>query len=337
MANQRDVAARAGLSSATVSRYLANPESVSPQAAQAIQGAIAELDYRLDTSAQALRMGKSRHIAVLSPGGGEFHWSVFTQIQQVLHGAGYYSTLYLTESGGGEAHASFESLSAGRQIDGVLHIATEHPSDDETIARLTEWGRPLVVIDRPLPGPVCQVYVDNYGAGRRAARELLDRGHREFLFVWGLRHFPSARNRFLGFRDGLLEAGIELTADRQLDGGFYSLTSYSEASRRWNDLPRFTAVFASNDSSALGFLKAAREHGLRAPADFSLIGFDNVSEFSLLLDAALATFGQPTAALGRQAAQLLLSLLAGRNPEPSSVALEAEFIPRDSLGPAPQK
>ncbi len=332
MPNQRDVAAQAGLSSATVSRYLANPRSVSPEAAQAIQDAITALDYRLDTSAQALRMGRSRHIAVLSPGGGEFHWSVFTEIQQVLHRAGYYSTLYLTESGSGETHASLESLIAGRQIDGVLHIATEHPSDDETIAQLTAWGRPFVIIDRPMPGSVCQVYVDNYQAGRRAARELLERGHRQFLFVWGLRHFPSARHRFLGFRDQLRDAGIELTPERQLEGGFYSLTSYAEAQRRWSTLPPFTAVFASNDSSALGFLKTAREHGLKTPHDFSLVGFDNVSEFSLLFDAALATFGQPTAELGRQAALMLLSLLSGQPPEPASVALEAEFIPRESLG-----
>lgn len=333
MPNQRDVAAQAGLSSATVSRYLANSDSVSPEAAKAIQDAIAVLDYRLDTSAQALRMGRSRHIAVLSPGGGEFHWSVFTEIQQVLHAAGYYSTLYLTETGG--THASLDSLIAGRQIDGVLHIATEHPSDDETIGQLTQWGRPFVVIDRPMPSPVCQVYVDNYRAGRRAADELLERGHRQFLFLWGLRYFPSARNRFQGFYDRLREAGIELTADRQLEGGFYSLTSYAEACRRWQGLPPFTAVFASNDSSALGFLKAAREQGKKTPADFSLVGFDNVSEFSLLFDAALATFGQPTAELGRQAARMLLSMLSGKTPEPTGLALEAEFIPRDSLGPAP--
>jgi DNA-binding LacI/PurR family transcriptional regulator len=336
MANQRDVARVAGVSSATVSRYLSNAESVSSQAADAIREAIATLDYRVDPSAQALRMGKSRHIGVFTPGGGPFHWAIFSAAQAMLHDAGYFSTLYLTWGEKDEPVDPLVPLMRGRQIDGVLYLATLHTADDEALDRLMAWDRPFVVLDRPLlHSSVPQIYVDNYQAGRRAARELLDQGHREFLFLWGRQEFPSAQNRFQGFRDELRKTGIDLPLDRQLEGKFFSLTAYEETARRWAGLPPFTAVFASNDSSALGFLKAARERGADAPRDFSLVGFDDNFEFTLLYDPPLATFSQPADELGYRAARMLLTLLEGGSLESSKVALEAKFIPRASLEPSP--
>ena len=336
MANQRDVARIAGVSSATVSRFLTNPGSVSEKASAAIRAAIGVLDYQLDPSAQALRTGRSRHIAVLSPGGGPFHWAIFTTAQAVLHRAGYYSTLYLTQGPDEGPDGSLGTLMKGRQIDGAIHIPTLSPSDDQILDRLVSWDRPFVVLDRPLAfATVPQVYVDNYGAGRKAAREMLALGHREFLFLWGRQEFSSAQNRFLGFRDELRDAGVSLPLDRQLEADFFSLKAYEETRRRWDLLPQFTAVFASNDSSALGFLKAARERGADAPKDFSLVGFDDNFEFTLLYDPPLATFSQPAEDLGTQGARMLLTLLEGVTPEPLKVPLEAKYIPRESLGPCP--
>src|SRR5258708_2800000 len=124
MANQRDVARVARVSSATVSRYLTNPASVSPPAAEAIRLAVSTLDYQVDHSAQALRTGKSRHIGVMSPGGGPFHWAIFSAAQAVLHEAGYFSTLYLTWGQSNEPSEPLAPLMRGRQIDGVLHFPT---------------------------------------------------------------------------------------------------------------------------------------------------------------------------------------------------------------------
>lgn len=336
MANQRDVARVAGVSSATVSRYLTNPTSVSPTAAESIRKAIATLDYRVDPSAQALRTGKSRHIGVFTPGGGPFHWAVYTAAQEVFHAAGYFSTLYVTWGETDESDEPLAPLMRSRQVDGALYLPTLHPNDDTALDQLMAWGRPFVVLDRPLlHTSMPQVYIDNYAAGRRAAREMLDRGHQEFLFLWGRQEFSSAQNRFLGFRDELKKAGISLPLDRQIEGEFFSLISYEQTKRRWTGLPPFTGVYASNDSSALGFLKAAREHGREAPRDFSLVGFDDNFEFTLLYDPPLATFSQPALEMGRRAAQMLLALLEGEVPETNRVALEATFIPRASLGQAP--
>jgi DNA-binding LacI/PurR family transcriptional regulator len=334
MSNQRDVARAAGVSSATVSRYLNNPAVVSPKVAEQIRKAVIELDYRVDPSAQALRMGKSRHVGVICPGGGPFHWAAFTAAQTVLHRAGYFSTLYVTSDDDGTDR--LDPLLRGRQIDGALLFPTLKAEDDEALEQLVSWGRPCVVLDRPMPHSTFpQVYIDNYHAGRQAARELLDRGHQDFLFIWGIQDFSSAQNRFTGFRDELKKAGIQLGLDRQIEGEFYSLRTYEEAKRRWAQLPPFTAVFASNDSSAAGFLKAAGEKGLQAPRDFSLVGFDNNFEFTLLFDPPLATFDQPGTELGRQGALLLLDLLEDRPVEQPRRVLEARFIMRESLGPAP--
>ena len=183
MANQRDVARVAGVSSATVSRFLNNPASVSEAVAAALRCAIAELGYRVDHSAQALRTGKSRHVGVLAPGGGPFHLASYMAAQTFFHESGYFSTLYLTWDDSGQPSEPLAPLSQGRPIDGVLYFPTLHPSDEEAIKSLQRWGRPFVVLDRPLPhAAVPQVYIDNYRAGRRAAREMLDHGHRDFLF-----------------------------------------------------------------------------------------------------------------------------------------------------------
>jgi len=336
MPNQRDVARAAGVSSATVSRFLTNPESVSRNAAESIRTAIATLDYRVDHSAQALRTGKSRHIGVLAPGGGPFHLTAYMAAQAVFHDAGYISTLYLTWDDTGKPSQPLAPFAQGRQIDGVLYFPTLHPADEEGIKQLSLGNRPFVVLDRPMPHvQLPQVYIDNYKAGCQAARAMLELGHRDFLFLWGLPEFPSAQSRFQGFRDELRKSGISLQPERQIEGEFFSLTAYEATKRRWNTLPPFTALFASNDSSALGFLKAAREHGFESPRDFSLVGFDDNFEFTLLYDPPLATFRQPAGELGHQGAKMLLSLLGGSSLAQAQMALQAEFISRASLGPVP--
>ena len=336
MPNQRDVARAAGVSSATVSRFLNNPESVSRTAAESIRAAISALDYRVDHSAQALRTGKSRHIGVLAPGGGPFHLTAYMAAQAVFHEAGYFSTLYLTWDDTGKPSQPLAPLAQGKQIDGVLYFPTLHPTDEEGIKQLSQWAKPFVILDRPMPhSPLPQVYIDNYNAGCQAARALIENGHRDFLFLWGLPEFPSAQSRFQGFRDALQNSGISLQLERQLEGEFFSLTAYEATMRRWDTLPPFTAVFASNDSSALGFLKAAREHGSESPRDFSLVGFDDNFEFTLLYEPPLATFRQPAGELGHQGAKMLLSLLEGSSLAPTQMALQAEFIARASLGSVP--
>jgi DNA-binding LacI/PurR family transcriptional regulator len=102
-------------------------------------------------------------------------------------------------------------------------------------------------------------------------------------------------------------------------------------------MPPFTAVFAGNDSSAVGFMRAAREAGLRCPEDYSIVGFDNNPEFSPYIDPPLASFRQPVEDLGKATGTILLSLIRGEKPETFRHIFQPEFVPRASLGAPPTK
>lgn len=335
MANQRDVARHAGVSSATVSRYLNNPVQVSDRVAKAIDSAIATLDYHVDFSAQTLKTGKSRQIGVIMPGIGAYHWTIYQGLQETCNREGYSCTIFYPQNHQAKARnhdRGILPIMRGKQIDGAIYLPLCTAADDQTIEQLQGWGRPFVVLDRPLGNQnISQVYTNNYEAGRYAAREFLSRGHREFIFIWGLQDFSSSRERFNGFRDELSLKRIELPSERQIAGEFVSSICYRNACEAWHRLPPFTAVFGSNDSSAYGFLKAAREHGVDCPKDFSLIGFDDDPDLSLLLTPPLASFAQPAEKLGHTGARLLLDHIAGKESTPLQIGLEAKFIERGSL------
>ena len=335
MANQRDVARLAGVSSATVSRYLNNPGLVSEKIAVAIRSSIKTLDYHVDLSAQTLKTGKSRQIGVLMPGIGSYHWAIYLGLQEVFDIEGYSCAMFYPQNLHAREHLQQKTIlpiMRGKQIDGAIFMPQSTYADDQTLEQLQDWGRPFVVLDRPVPNQrIPQVYVNNYEAGRRAAREFLDHGHREFIFIWGLQDFSSAKERFNGFRDELRGANIDLPFNRQLEGDFVSSICYRNTSEAWDRLPPFTAVFGSNDSSAYGFLKAAREHGVDCPRDFSMIGFDADADLSLLLDPPLASFSQPGAELGTIGARLLLDLISGKEAPQTNITLEAQFVQRGSL------
>ena len=339
MANQRDVAKLAGVSSASVSRFLTNPNLVTPKVAAAVERAIATLNYRLDHSAQTLKTGKSFHVGLLSPALGSYHSHIFQAVENQLAQEGYYCTIFDTLGPDSRRAAQSRSLlpiMRGKQIDGALFLPLNTPDDDLTIEQLRDWGHPYVILDRNLAIPgIPQVVIDNYNAGRLAAKKFLALGHKDFLFIWGLQDFPSSRDRFAGFRDELRDAGIPLSFDRQLEGDFLASHTYKFTRALWSRLPHFTAVFAANDPSALGFLKASREEGLDCPRDFSLIGFDDDEELSSLVGFPLASFRQPVGELGIRGAQMLLDLLHERPVDPSKITLGVEFIERSSLAPPP--
>lgn len=341
MPNQRDVANHANLSSATVSRYLSDPASVSPAAAERIQAAIDELGYHVDYSAQCLKTGKYNHIGILAPGIGPFYWEVFSWIQWRLNEEGYFSTLFFTRDVNTLDHSYGDMVPPflkKRQLDGVVFFPLLSREDDAILDNLAAWGHPFVVADRCVDDPgLFQACMDNEGSGRRAAEELLARGHRDFLFLWGRRDSSAAVERHRGFRDRLAEAGIDLGPERELDGEFNAEVSYTLARGRMGSLPPFSAVFASNDSMAIGFMRAAREAGLSCPRDYSIVGFDDNLEFAPFTDPPLSSFRQPVQDFGVAAASLILALVRGEDPGQRRLVFAPRFVPRDSIGPAPRR
>ncbi len=339
MPNQRDVAREAHLSSATVSRYLTDPKSVSPKAAARIQAAIEKISYKVDYSAQCLKTGRYYHIGILAPGIGPFYWEAFSWMQWKLNEEGYFSTLFYTRDVNTLDHSYRDRIPPflnKRQLDGVIFFPLLSREDDEIIDNLINWGHPFVIADRTIQNASFpQVSMNNYAGGWKAAEAFLEKGHREFLFIWGRHDSPSAHERFRGFQDRLQQDGIELGPDRQIDGEYQAETTYRNALKKLDAAPRFTAVFASNDASAIGFIRAAAEKGFRCPQEYSIIGYDNNLEFSPFTTPPLASFKQPVAEFSRTAAGLLLDILQGKSDVNRQRIFEPEFIDRESLSHAP--
>jgi len=341
MSTQRDVASHANVSSASVSRFLSNPESVSPHTAQRIQVAIDKLGYKVDYSAQCLKTGRYNHIGILAPGIGPFYWEMFFSIQARLGDLGYFSTLFFTRDVESKSH-SYRNMVPPflkkKQLDAIIFFPTLSPEDDALLDQLKAWNKPFLLLDRPVdPGVFAQMYFDNYQGGRKAALAFLELGHRDFLFIRGTSDSPAAIDRFSGFKDCLAENGISLDKSRQMGGDFSSTTTYRVAMKVFPTLPKFTAVFAANDSSAGGFMRAAREHNLLCPRDYSIIGFDDNPEFAPFLVPPLSSFRQPVKECGKQAAEKIVQLI---NQETESVerrVFQPAFYARESLGACPSR
>ena len=307
MANQRDVARLAGVSSASVSRYLSDPELVKPDTADKIQEAIDELGYKPDYFARSLKTGRSYHIGILLPGIGPFYWEILQGIQDKLTRRGYFNTIFYTRNIEGNVRNSREFLSEflnNNMIEGVIFFPLLAEEDEKLLENLKNLHEHIVIADRDMGLPQYnQVTMDNYEAGRTAARELVKRGHRDMLFLHGLETSYSAVSRLQGFKDELGDSGIDLSDDRILRGDYTSHGAYHLGKENLPVLPPFTGFFATNDSSAIGFIKAAHEYGLECPRDFSAIGFDNNEEFAPYMTPSLTTFQQPLTDLGLLAAE----------------------------------
>jgi DNA-binding LacI/PurR family transcriptional regulator len=331
MTTMKDVAKAAGVSIASVSRYLANPGSVYPETAVVIQQAIEKLDYRVDYSAKSLKTGKYYNIAIILYGKGPFYWDTISSMEYVLHKAGYFYTVF-TRNLSYTDSKNLVPLFRNRHMDGIVFFPYQSEEDDLLIQSFKDMGEKFVIVDRNMDDPsVFQCYIDNYAAGRTAASVLLGQGHRKFLFIWGIKSAASAQERFRGFRDQLAEAGIDLPENRQIPGQFWGQATFDWCRENFGNLPGYTAVFASNDSSAIGFMSYAHSRGVRCPDHFSIIGFDNAPEYAPYMIPGLSTFSQPLDLLGASVAHSVLDLISGKEPPQRKIALQASFIHRGSL------
>jgi DNA-binding LacI/PurR family transcriptional regulator len=214
-------------------------------------------------------------------------------------------------------------------IDGAIIVET---SDVQPFAEaLASESSPWVVVGYAQQSAIPVVHADDYGGALQATRHLIGLGHRQIGVISSVWRPFAIEERERGIRDALAEANIAPDPNLLALGDF-SIESGERAGQLLLRQPRRpTAVFALNDRMALGLIRAATTHGLRVPADLSVVGFDDIS-LATLLTPALTTVSQPGFALGKAAASALFQLL-DNEPLVPSAALPAELIVRGSTGP----
>jgi LacI family repressor for deo operon, udp, cdd, tsx, nupC, and nupG len=329
----RDVAAAAGVSTATVSRTLSNPESVRPETRERVLKVVRKLEYTPNEAARTLRVGAARMVMVAVPHlySGAFFAGVINAIETELSAAGY--TMIMGSLDSEKARRLIELVYA-RQIDGVIILG--NCAGQLGQRSVLDAGVPVVAISAELDRPgQPSVLIDDRACAIMQTRHLLDLGHRRLLYVSGMEAHYNEIHRYRGFREATAAAGLAAEDVQRVSGG-YTLSS-GVAAGRWflGQERRATGVVCCSDETAIGFLRTVTDSGVRVPQDVSIVGFDDI-EFAQFCQPPLTTVHQPRDALGASGARILIRWLSGEPPQgDSSVVVDGVLKVRNSTGPAP--
>lgn len=322
----RDVAAKAGVSHQTVSRVINDSQRVRPETRARVEAAIAELDYRPNAIARFMARGRTGSLACLAPNLTDYTFSsIIEGAQTAAREFGYF--LVSASAPDEEIFASLvDQLVASRRTEGIMVI---NPYADGRHALLPQDFPTVFAGARPREEAADSVALDDVTAARLATQHLLQLGHRHIGMVTGPLAEDCSQDRCLGYEEALRAA--ELTpSDRWIVAGDWSATSGYEALQRFaaaGQLP--TAIFAQNDRMAVGVLRAARDMGLNLPRELSVIGVDDIP-LAAYFAPPLTTVRQDFAAIGREAAKLLIQAAEQPGMPHEHLLLPAELVLRRS-------
>lgn len=327
-----DVAARAGVGIATVSRVVNDRGNVAVATRERVLEAIRVLEYRPSSVAQNLSLKRTLVIGVVLPFLTEA--SPIERVRGVvsaLASSPYDVALYDVESADRQQRA-FRLFADAHRTDGLLVISLIPP--DEEVRRLRAESIPCVLIDARHDG-LPSVVIDDVAGGELATQYLLELGHRRIAFIGDkpVDHFrfQSSRDRTVGYERALGAVGIPIRPEYVRVGTHSRHVARSIADELLRLPERPSAIFAASDVQALGVLEAARGLRIDVPNELSVIGFDDVEIASY---AGLTTVRQRLFESGRRGAELLLQALAGE-PAPAHVeTLPLELVVRSTTRPA---
>jgi len=294
----RDVARRAQMSVATVSRALNGFENVSEQARERIAAAVAELGYVPHAGARSLSLARNNAIGVVLPDlHGEFFSEIVRGMDREASRRGYLLLLSTLHAGGEQATNAMRAM-RGR-VDGLIVMAP-HLSADELSAALPT-GLPSILINtRAGAGQHPSIHLDNAAGVRAVVEHLASLGRKRLVHIAGPADNIDAQEREAAFREAVAAHGLE----GRIVGGDFEMESGEAAIRRLlAEAIEFDAVFAANDNMAIGTLEALRAAGKRVPEEVAVVGFDDIP---LARHMGITTVRVRIAELGERALQRLV-------------------------------
>ena len=327
MATISDVAAKAGVSTATVSRALNGKSTVDPELAARVAAAAEELGYHPNGLARNLRRQETAVLAlIISDVENPFFTAIARGVEDVAQTAGY-SVVLCNSDENAEKERRYVEVAVQERVAGVVLS----PSGGSTnIDLLRRRGTPVVAVDRPLPDTTGDlVNVDTRFAAKEATAHLFDAGYRHVGCISGPAGIRTADDRLAGYRDALRDAGYASEPDR-VRRTEYRSTGAKAATLDLLDSPaRPDALLVANSAQAIGVLEALAERALRPGADVGVVSFDDVA-WATLIDPPLSVVAQPAYEIGKVAAELLLARIADSDREPTTTTLGARLIARGS-------
>lgn len=320
-----DVAREAGVSVSTVSRVLNGKVDVAQDTHDHILSVIDTLGYTTNLAARSMRSQKKNLIGLIMPDiAYPFAIEVMKGVNKAIAESEFDLLVYTTgdvrKSGRAFAEQKYVSLLANSISDGVVIVApvsAEFKSDDF-----------IVSIDPTMSHPnYPSVHATNYQGSVDAMEYLLSLGHRRIGYISGRAELESSNRRLLGYLDSLRNAGIAIDEALIASGDYTTETGVTGARQLLSLENPPTAIFASNDQMAMGVYQTAQELGLRIPEDFSLIGFDNISESKYL---GLTTVDQFILDQGYVATQMLIKIINGIPLDEQTYRVQTQLVIRNS-------
>ncbi|HHV61392.1 MAG TPA: LacI family transcriptional regulator [Firmicutes bacterium] len=322
MPSIEDVAKLARVSPATVSNVLNQTRPVREDTRKRVLEAVKRLNYRPNEIARSLKRKKTKSVGVIVPSiSNPFYPSIVRGIEELLATRGYSILLYNTDRERTKELKAIETFFE-KQVDGVVFASASLAINTSYITTLRNNGVAVVAFDQRLDDPgVDVVTVDNVQGGYIGARYLIELGHSRIAFVSGPLSRLTRRHRFDGYKKALSECGVILNEyllrisvnEEEIANGNYEFENGYLQTLSLLKLPqhkRPTAIFAINDLTAIGCLKALQESGIDVPGEISLVGYDDIP-LAGFVTPGLTTIVQPKYEMGRIAAQLLLERMEG--------------------------
>jgi DNA-binding LacI/PurR family transcriptional regulator len=336
----RDVARKAGVSESTVSRVLSRSQTqiaISPETRERVLQVVEELDYRPNPVARALRGKRTNVLGLIVREIDDLFFAQLTDaIRDLVQANGYDLVLGYAKSDPEEALLLSEVLDL-RRCDGLFLLGDlkESPNDPTFLADIGK-GHPVISLgrgSRQLVHHSPSVSVDNLKGTYLGLQHLADLGHRRIAFVAGHRlgdlwERVEAYDRYMAERFGGRPQSWVQSGENNYEGGREAMT------RLLSLVSPPTAVFAADDTMAIGALKAAWDMGYAVPRDLSVVGFDDI-KIAQYLHPALTTIRQPIARMAHKAFSLLLSMVKGQTSPTGSehLVVDPELVVRDSCAP----
>ncbi|HXT30744.1 MAG TPA: LacI family DNA-binding transcriptional regulator [Vicinamibacterales bacterium] len=329
------IAGELGVSITTVSKVLNNREDIGHATRARVLAKVAELGYQPNAVARSLTLRRTHTIGVVIP---DLMHSFFVEIVAGLEAAasarGYGLLLCSSNEDPAKERQELDMLRQ-RQVDGIVLGSANASGNTDLLERLTSLGIALVMIDRDdHPDVRCdRVVTDDHEVGRLATAHLVDQGRRAIAHITGTQ-VVHAKRRAEGYRAALKAAGMKARTDWVVRGGFKEGDGYRGMKKLLTMKPRVDAVFAANDPSAIGAMKAIWDAGLRVPDDIAIVGAGDIA-LGDLLRVPLTTVSWSREEQGRTAAELLLDRIDADPDAPARarrVVIPPHIVVRRSSG-----
>jgi LacI family transcriptional regulator, repressor for deo operon, udp, cdd, tsx, nupC, and nupG len=321
------VAAMAGVSTATVSRVLSHPDRVSAATRQRVLDVVASLGYQPNVAARTLRTLRAAKILVTVPDiSNPFFASVIRGAEEAARDAGYAVVVGDTRHDPLIEDQYAEMLSR-REVDGLIFLGHRLPENLRPL--LARQGARAPIVNGCDYSPdigVPSVHIDNVAAGSDAVEHLIGLGHRAIGVITGPPVSPISRDRLAGARQAAERHGLQDRLAVRI-GDYSASSAFHQA--RGLVAEGNTALFCFSDEMAMGAIDAVRQLGLACPRDVSVIGFDDLP-LARFFPPGLTTIAQPKGRIGHDAVELLVGILAGSEPSARQITLPHALIVRAS-------